>query len=149
MLWEVDSFRSDPTAPAFLDDKPVSIFDDDWVLCSRTAQFVQRRDRTRSIRFAAAQAPLGRALCRHYGLNPAALQTELPLSAGGARFRSDAANGLPRLLGRPWWLGVLTLVPRPVRDLAYDLVARPRFSLFGRRQVCYLGEPGAEDRFLS
>lgn len=41
------------------------------------------------------------------------------------------------------------LVPRFLRDLKYDLVARFRYRLFGKRTMCLSALPGANDRFVS
>jgi predicted DCC family thiol-disulfide oxidoreductase YuxK len=52
-------------------------------------------------------------------------------------------------LGWPWkTLGALLLVPRPVRDAVYALVARNRYRLMGRRDVCRIPEPSWRARFL-
>lgn len=53
------------------------------------------------------------------------------------------------LVGPPWSLaGALRLLPRRLRDAVYDRVAHNRLRLFGRREACYLVEPGQEERFL-
>ena len=47
--------------------------------------------------------------------------------------------------GGPWQAAaLLRLVPRVVRDWAYDLFARNRYRMFGRRDACRL--PSAEER---
>jgi predicted DCC family thiol-disulfide oxidoreductase YuxK len=40
------------------------------------------------------------------------------------------------------------IVPRPLRDAIYDLVARRRYRWFGRRETCMVPGPGIRDRFL-
>ncbi len=150
MRREAHSYRSDPAVPAFADDQPVFLFDGDCVLCSANARFVLKRDRSRRIRLAPAQSPLGLALYRHYGLDTATFETNILLVDGVAWFKSDVAIRVARLLGFPWSLaGLAALIPHSLRDGAYDLLARNRFRLFGRRRVCYLAEPGFEGRFLS
>jgi predicted DCC family thiol-disulfide oxidoreductase YuxK len=42
----------------------------------------------------------------------------------------------------------LRVIPLVVRDSLYELVARDRFRLFGRRQTCYLPTLEFQDRFL-
>jgi len=147
---EAHSYQSDPAVPAFPDDQPLFVFDGDCVLCSASARFVLRHDRSKRVRLAPAQSPLGSALYRHYGLDPATFETNILLVDGVAWFKSDAAIRIARLLGFPWSLASLTsLAPRFFRDGLYDMLARNRFRLFGRRRVCYLAEPGFEGRFLS
>ncbi|MBQ18367.1 MAG: hypothetical protein CMJ65_14715 [Planctomycetaceae bacterium] len=64
--------------------------------------------------------------------------------------RSDAILGLGRSLGGWWRLlaGVARLVPRPLRDLAYDVIARIRHRLFTRpTKACPLLPPALRERF--
>ena len=141
------SYRSDPSVPAFPDERPVFAFDGHCVMCSAGARLVLRHDRCGRIRLLPAQTPLGQAIYRHYGFDPD--RTNLLIERGRARTRSDATIRVAELLGPPWsaaW--VLRLLPRILRDAVYDRVAHNRLRLFGRREACYLAEPGQEERFL-
>jgi predicted DCC family thiol-disulfide oxidoreductase YuxK len=53
-------------------------------------------------------------------------------------------------LGFPWsWLGAFVwLVPKPLRDTLYDVVAARRARWFGRLERCRLPAPGERERFL-
>ena len=134
------------TAPA---TPAVVLFDGECNLCNRAVQFVLRRDRRARFRFASLQSPAGRRL-----LAGIALPTPLPdsivlLEAGRAFLRSGAALRIARGLGWPWRLfAALLLVPRPLRDWAYDVVARHRHRWFGRRSSCMVPTPELRDRFL-
>jgi predicted DCC family thiol-disulfide oxidoreductase YuxK len=141
------SYRSDPAVPAFPDDRPVFVFDGHCVMCSAGARMVLRHDRRGRIRLLPSQSPLGQAVYRHYGLD--ADRTSLLIEDGRVRIRSDAMIRLAELLGPAWSAaGALRLAPRVLLDAVYDRVAHNRLRLFGRREACYLAEPGQEDRFL-
>jgi predicted DCC family thiol-disulfide oxidoreductase YuxK len=58
----------------------------------------------------------------------------LRTSGGALRTRSNACIYVLRRLGGPWKIAaaLLAAVPRPLRDAAYNLVARARFAVFGR-----------------
>jgi predicted DCC family thiol-disulfide oxidoreductase YuxK len=43
---------------------------------------------------------------------------------------------------------LLELVPRPLRDWGYRIVARYRYRIFGRSETCILPAPENRDRFL-
>ena len=43
---------------------------------------------------------------------------------------------------------IATMVPRFVRDLVYDLVAKSRYPIFGKRQTCRLPTNEERSRFL-
>ena len=50
-----------------------------------------------------------------------------------------------------WWRVLATIgtvVPRPIRDAAYDLVARVRYRVFGRaKEACPILPPDLRSRF--
>jgi predicted DCC family thiol-disulfide oxidoreductase YuxK len=104
-------------------------------LCHRAVTFLLKRDRNGELfRF----APLGGAT--FLSKVPPSQRANLPDSlvlrtSGGALLtRSNACLYVLRRLGGPWKTvaALLAPVPRPLRDAAYNLVARARFSVFGR-----------------
>ena len=49
----------------------------------------------------------------------------------------------------PWpWFRAGAIVPRALRDVIYDLVARNRYRWFGRREVCMVPTPEITARFI-
>ena len=144
------SYRHDPAVPAFPDDRPVIIFDGYCALCSGWAAFVLRHDRAGTYRLLSAQAPLGRALYVHYGLDPEDYATNILIADGTAYFKSESSIRMAAGLGFPWSLAaVLRILPRAVRDWLYDAVARNRLRWFGKRATCYRPDPRFADRFLA
>lgn len=144
------SYRGDPTVPDFPDDRPIIVFDGHCALCSGFARFVLRHDVSARYRLLPAQTPLGTALYRHYGLDPDDYRTNILLEGGRAYFKSEGSIRMFQGLGWPWRAAaVVRVLPRPWRDALYSVVARNRIRWFGRRDVCYLAEPGMADRFLS
>ena len=142
------SYRTDPTAPAFPGDRPLFVFDGVCVLCSTGARWLIRHDRTEKFRFAAAQSDLGRALYAHYGID--FNDTYLLLAAGVPHVKSDGYLEVCRHLGGPWrLLLVLKLIPRPLRDAIYDLVARNRYRWFGTTEYCALLTEDVRTRVLT
>ena len=138
---------SDPVAAA--GDKPLIVFDGMCVLCSANARFVLRHDKARRFRLTTAQGRLGEDLYRHFGLATGDYETMLVVDKGRLLTESDAAIAIARGLGWPWKAAAAArIVPRPVRDAAYRLVARNRFRLFGRRETCWAPSPADADRIL-
>ncbi len=149
MTLPVFSYRDDSGVPAFPDDKPLIVFDGVCVLCSASARFVLRHDRTRRFRLTAAQSPVGQGLYRHFGLSPNDYDTFLLVEDGRAWLKSDAALRVVRRMGLPWSLAALfRIVPASLRDAAYDLIARNRYRVFGRRETCFIPSDGDAQRFL-
>ena len=48
-------------------------------------------------------------------------------------FKSNAAIEIAKLLnGFPHYLKYVQFIPRPIRDIVYDLIAKNRYRLFGK-----------------
>ena len=123
-------------------------FDGYCGLCDRFVRFVLRRDRRARYRFAPLQGSTARERVPAT-LDPQASQTVILEEGGRFRVRSDAALAILSGLGGAWRLaGLLRIVPRPLRDAVYDLVARHRSRWFGRRAECRVPGPAGRDRFL-
>ena len=134
--------NSGPARPWPEDD--VILYDGVCVLCSRWIRFVATRDVKRRFRFTAIQSPYGTRLAQAFGIDPQDPDSNAVIHGGVARFKSDAALTVLSLLPRWRWVRLLRLVPKPLRDAAYDLVARNRYRIFGRYEECFV--PDAELR---
>jgi predicted DCC family thiol-disulfide oxidoreductase YuxK len=106
-------------------------------LCHGAVRFVIGEDRAgTAFRFAPLQGATFQRLV------PPAQRAELPDSVvvqtadGQLLVRSDAFLHILSKLGGGWNIlaNVLGVVPRGLRDLVYDFVARVRFRVFGRRE---------------
>jgi len=126
--------------------KSIVLFDGGCGLCSRTVGFVMARDPGERFRFVPLQSPEGQDLLARHGV-PADLGTVVLLEEGRALTRSTAALGIARRLRAPWpLLGLLLLVPRPLRDAMYDVVARRRYRWFGAADACRVPTPELRSR---
>lgn len=143
------AYRTDARVPPFDDAAPIVIFDGACVMCSGFVTFLLRHDRRRRLRFLSAQSELGQALYGFFGLRGADYDTYILLENGRARVKSDAAMRLFELLGAPFaFVAAARVVPRPLRDIIYDWVARNRLRWFGVRDACYAPTPNDADRFI-
>jgi len=147
MTREPFSYRDDPAVPDFDDSRPVFVFDNVCVLCSGGAGFIMRHDKAATIAFTSAQDALGQALYAHYGLDWN--ETYLFLADGRATTHSSGYFEVARKLGGWWRLALLfRLIPRPLRDAAYRVIARNRYRWFGKTQACALLTPDQRARLL-
>jgi predicted DCC family thiol-disulfide oxidoreductase YuxK len=125
------------------------LFDGVCNLCNGFVQFVIPRDPAGYFRFAALNSEAAARVlstARHDG---PIVDSMVLVEDGAAYVRSAAALRIARRLGFPWVLAYgLMIVPRPLRDAIYDLVARRRYGWFGRRETCMVPGPGVRDRFL-
>jgi predicted DCC family thiol-disulfide oxidoreductase YuxK len=142
------SYRNDPAVPAFDDGRPLFVFDGVCVLCSGGASWTMRRDTGARVAFTPAQGAIGRALYAHYGIK---MDESYLLIANGRAF--TASRGyleLCQVLGG-WWrtLRVAAIIPKPLQDRLYALIARNRYRWFGKADYCALLTAAQRSRLLS
>lgn len=136
-------------SPPVLSAAPLIVFDDACVLCSGFVQWVIRRDRHRVFRFTSAQGPLGQALYRDLGLDPVTFETNLVVIGGVAYGKLAGYIEVATRLGGIWRAAaLLRWAPASLGDAVYDLVARNRYALFGRRETCWTPSPDIADRVI-
>jgi len=135
--------------------QPVLLFDDECGFCNAAVQTVLRRDKKRTLRFA--------SLHGEYGLHLRARRPDLnsvdsivwfrPKDSDSGEFiaiRSDAALLIAQYLGGPFRLATTArLIPRRLRDAAYDFVARHRHKLSPTPKECLIPTPDQRSRFLA
>ena len=139
---------ADPLVDVDPDRHPVVLFDGVCNLCHGAIRFLVRHDDAATFRFAPLDSPVGRALLERHGLPTTDHDSIVLVDADGTHQKSAAALRIARLLDSPWHLlWVLRVVPRRLRDAAYDLVAEYRYDVFGRRDACEIPEPEVRERF--
>ena len=114
-------------------------------------KFVLKHDRSgKAFRFAPLQGETFAARVA------AGRRAELPDSIvvetaeGALLVRSNAFLHILRRLGGGWKIlaAILAVIPRTLRDTAYDFIAWIRYSIFGRRDdVCPIVPPDLRARF--
>ena len=112
-------------------------------------RFVATRDIARRFRFTPVQSPYGRALAEALGIDPDDPDTNAVVLGGVAFRRSDAALAVLETLPRWRWIKLLRLVPRVIRDVVYTGIARNRYRMFGRNDVCDLGSTSLAGRIVA
>jgi len=128
---------------------PIILFDGVCNFCNQAVQFVLRHDRQKRFMFAPLQSPRGRALLQQAGLGQEHLETMVLISNGEVYTKSTAALQILKRLGGAWrLLYAFVLVPRPVRDYFYGLLARNRYRWFGKRAECMVPTPDVKERFF-
>jgi predicted DCC family thiol-disulfide oxidoreductase YuxK len=137
------SAAPDPALP-----ERIVFFDGVCGLCDRTVRMLIARDRHRRLRYAPLQGETARErLATTAGQD----FSSIVYLERGARFeQSDAVWRILRALGGFWGVCglLLRIVPRPIRDFLYRVVAKRRYAWFGRHDACRLPVPGERELFL-
>jgi predicted DCC family thiol-disulfide oxidoreductase YuxK len=137
-------------------DGPVLLYDGTCGFCAQSVQFVLKHDRQRDLRFAPLQGVFARdVLVRHPELADADSIVWVEATPGDARSetvltQSAAAIRIAAYLGGRWRIAMLAkLVPGPLRDAVYRLVAKHRHRLTRGGPECLVPTPEQRTRFLS
>jgi predicted DCC family thiol-disulfide oxidoreductase YuxK len=129
------------------DTLPLILFDGSCGLCQAWVQWVIRHDSAGSLRVEPLRSATGSMLLGDRGFEGGSGDTMILVESAGVSTRSTAALGVFRYLGFPWRLVAgLAVVPRPVRDWVYDVVARNRHRWKGRDAACGLPDNREQDR---
>jgi len=130
-------------------DHAIVLFDGVCHLCTSTVQFIIKRDPHGYFTFASLQSAIGRTLLEEHGLQPDALDTFVLVEGSRCFTRSDAALKVAQHLSGGWaLLRVLSLIPKPIRDWGYTVIARNRYRWFGTHETCMVPSRDILDRFL-
>lgn len=144
------SHRAASSAPASTAEHPVILFDGVCNLCNGLVRFIIRRDPKGRYRFASLQSDAGRTLLAAHGLADLDLDSMALIENGRAHVRSDAALRVFRSLSGLWPVFSIGLIlPRFIRDAAYEFIAKRRYRWFGKRDQCMVPTPEQAARFLS
>jgi predicted DCC family thiol-disulfide oxidoreductase YuxK len=127
----------------------VVLFDGVCNLCNGIVNFLIDRDAAGYFRFGALQSEAARPLLERCGLTSDFLGGIVLVEDGECFTRSTAVLRVLKRLGGFWpLLYGFILVPRPLRDVAYDWFIQRRYRWFGKRDSCRLPTPELKDRFL-
>ena len=133
---------------------PVLLYDGTCGFCARSVQLILQHDRRGTLRFAALQGAYGAAArSRHPELagidSMVWMEPATPGTTERVWVRSAAALQIARYLGGLWHIArAAGVLPRPLLDWAYNVIARHRHHLPGAHDTCLLPSPEIRARFL-
>lgn len=126
----------------------VILFDGTCAFCERAVRFIATRD-DGYFRFGASQNPQGQALLARFGTTRDAARSLILIEHDQLYLRSTAVLRVAGHLRAPWrHVRVLLLVPRPIRDAVYRVVAAIRHRLAGQSNACEIPPPEIRARLI-
>ncbi len=127
----------------------ILLFDGVCNLCNGMVNFIIRRDVKGKFKFASLQSEVGRSWMEKFGLSGKEFESFVLIKKDKYYLKSTAALKTLRELGGVWKIFyVFILIPRPLRDFLYDMIAKSRYKIFGKRDTCMIPTPELEARFL-
>lgn len=128
----------------------IILFDGECNFCDQSVQFIIKRDPEGYYKFASLQSVAGQKILKEYSL-PDNIDSFILIDNNQYYFKSSAAlrvcknlnlNGLWKLFY------LLLIVPRPIRDFFYEIIAKNRYKWFEKKEICMLPTPDIRKRFL-
>ena len=128
---------------------PIVLFDGVCNLCNVAINFVIDRDPELVFRFASLQSSVGEELLARYDIDTNETDSIVLIEDARAYVKSTAALRIARRLGKLWPISyAFIIVPRPLRDVVYNGIAKRRYKWFGKREACRVPTPDERERFL-
>lgn len=136
---------------AITQERPrIVVFDGVCVFCNSLVNFIIARDPAANISFVPMQSPIAKQLMADFEIDNTGMNTFVLLKHNKAYIRSSAALELSKDLSGYWrFLNVFRIIPRPLRDLIYRLVARNRYRWFGKLNTCMIPDDSIRARFIT
>ncbi len=134
-----------PSAPSSGAPPTLVLFDGECGLCNGFVDFLLARDRAHRLQFGALQGDTGIRWAAQVNGGDSVIVVE----GDRVYLRSTGALVALAQLGGLWRAAaMLRLVPPPLRDAVYAIVARNRYRWFGKRASCRVPTPAEQARFV-
>lgn len=115
----------------------IILYDGICNLCNGFVGFIRKRDKYSVFEFVPLQSDEGKSFIAKYGLPADKLDTVIYLEKEHLFLRSSAGLRIMKKMGWPWKIFyALIIVPKPLRDFIYDIIAKTRYRIFGKHHSC-------------
>ncbi len=129
--------------------KPVVLFDGICNLCNSAVQFIIRHDKNEVFLFCALQSEKGQGLLAKYKLPNKQFNSFILVDNNKVYQKSNAALQVLKKIPRFTILFYLLVwIPKFLRNLSYDFIAKNRYRWFGKKESCMVPTPEILKRFL-
>lgn len=131
------------------DNRFILLFDGVCNLCNGIVNFVMDHDPDGKFIFASLQSPEARELLARFNLPSKDFNSVVLVKNDQVFIKSNAALEVAKHLKGIWPVfTIFKILPRFVRDKVYDILAKNRYRIFGRRDQCRIPTPEEKNRFL-
>lgn len=130
-------------------NKKIILFDGVCNFCNDVINKIIAKDTKNVFVFASLQSEIGQKIVKHIGLSND-LDTIVLYEPGIAYYvKSDAAIEIAKQIGGIYsLLRIGNLLPRRLRNLTYDYIARNRYKWYGKKDACMIPTPEMKAKFL-
>ncbi len=128
----------------------VILFDGLCNMCVWSIQFIISRDKKDIFRFASIQSDIGKKLIINHSIDVKNNDSIILIQDGNIKYRSSAVLCVLNYLSTIWKILIIFyIIPSPVRDVLYRIIASTRYLFFGKRDKCMIPNAAINSKFLS
>lgn len=127
----------------------IVLFDGFCYLCNSAVTTIIKHDKMKVIHFASQQSAVGKQLMIQNRVTPMA-NSVVYIADGVVFYKSDAMIEIAKSIqGWPSLFRIAIVFPRYMRDFIYNIVAKYRYKVFGKKLECSMPSAVNQDRFMS
>lgn len=125
--------------------KSILLYDGLCSLCDASVQFVIQRDSKKHFLFASLQSETAKEFLKSQSTSIRDCESVILITSKKVYTKSSAALKTAQSLDGFWFLmSAFFIIPKPIRDYVYDLIAKRRYRWFGQLEQCRI--PTAEEQ---
>jgi predicted DCC family thiol-disulfide oxidoreductase YuxK len=129
-------------------DKPIVFYDGVCNLCNGAVQFILKHEKSPVLLFASLQSEFAKELIKQNKI-PSSIDSIVFYHNNKVDVKSKAAFKISQHLKAPWsFVKVFSILPKSVTNAGYDLIARYRYRIFGKKETCPMPSKETRDRFI-
>ncbi len=126
----------------------IILFDGVCNLCNSTVLFLINHDAKINLHFVAQQTEVGKRIMHQHAILDEC-NSIIFIMDEKIYYKSEAVIEIAKLLtGWPHFFKYTALLPKFIRDGVYNLIAKNRYSLFGKKSTCMMPSKSNKERFL-
>jgi len=127
----------------------IILFDGICNFCNYWVDFIIKRDKDKTLKFATLQSDAGKKIANQFMIENKNIDSIIFIKGRNYFARSDAVLEIAKEL-KPVWkiLYLLKVIPRHLRNFIYDLIAKYRYAIFGKRNSCRVPSSEEISRFI-
>jgi len=132
-----------------IEKRKVVLFDGVCNLCNFWVDMLMRKDKKQKLFFSSLQSEFGQKVLRQHKLPTKEFDSFLFLDDDKLYQKSTASLHVFANLGGMWSIiKIFFIIPAPIRNWVYSLIAKNRYSLFGKSETCRLPTEEEKKRFI-
>lgn len=129
--------------------RSIILFDGVCNFCNKTVNIIIAHDKKAFFQFAPNQSKAAKTIIDRLDLHQNWLNSVVLIEDDKVFTKTDAIIKIAqKLSGWPNRFKYLKLLPKFLRDICYDLIAKFRYRLFGKKATCMVPDKSIMDRFI-